>query len=397
MSEKRTVAKYGLAALGLAVIIIIGTTFAGIAPLAIFGHAQQGTLSVLLTDPPNVPSGVTAVYISYSDLQVHVADAGNESGWYDISSGGVIDLMQVLNVSQTIGSAQVPAGIYNMLRFNVTSATVTFEDTNYSAFVFHSEITTPVVGKLKVNSSQLSAAVIDISPTVIDIGSSSNHEFIISTVAMAIQMPSNETQQEIGIGNVGHVMNIYGKWWWNNFENQYSADIGITSASLSSSTLNVTVQNSGYGDIMLQEVVVSPYQASYAPGGGNHFGGHDNDQRYVPQMLGSAVFIINASGYLEPVNQQPIMNSNNGFGQQSYGYRNNGQSTNDMGAQFISMMGQSGYDLSAGYSQTFPYDGLIALLPVAMSSTQTGIVSGDQYIITVIGSGTTASIIVTAS
>ena len=40
-----------------------------------------GDFGVFMTDPPTVPDGTTAVYINYSDVQVHVSGAGNATGW----------------------------------------------------------------------------------------------------------------------------------------------------------------------------------------------------------------------------------------------------------------------------------------------------------------------------
>jgi hypothetical protein len=37
--------------------------------------SQSGTLAILMTDPPTVPNGVTAVFITYADLAIHVSHA----------------------------------------------------------------------------------------------------------------------------------------------------------------------------------------------------------------------------------------------------------------------------------------------------------------------------------
>src|SRR5271157_1694401 len=50
------------------------------------GSSKTGTLAVLMTDPPTVPSGVTAVYITYANLAIHFRDAGNDSGWHILNT-----------------------------------------------------------------------------------------------------------------------------------------------------------------------------------------------------------------------------------------------------------------------------------------------------------------------
>jgi hypothetical protein len=393
MSDRRTVVKSGIVALALAIAIIAGTILTGVSPLTqqLPSQAQQGTLAILLTDPPNLPLGVTAVYIEYSNLAVHVSHAGNESGWYSISSSGIIDLMGVLNMSQTIGSAKIPSGIYNVLRFNVSSANVTYNDANYTAFVSNSEITVPIVGGVKVNSSQLSAALIDIYPTIFNIGNSTNPEFVMSAVARAVQVPSNEILQEMGIERKGHLWALEGRAWWKNFEEEYSININITDASLSSNFLSVTVQNMGNENIQVQEVVITPYQM-FPVSEWNSHGGNDRGPKYIPQLLGGAVFFTNSSGDLESL-KLPTFNNPN-F--PPFNKPNPGHYTEDMRTQLIPMIGQLGYELPVGSSVTLTYSGSILLLPMQPFQNQSGIVSGDQYVITVIGRGATARTVVTA-
>lgn len=188
----------GIAALAVVAAVLGISTLAGVPTLTnptsnispVANPGTPGTLTVLLTDPPHVPNGVTGVYVTYTNLAVHVADAGNQSGWTTLSTAGAIDLMSTLNVSQTIAAVQVPTGLYNALRFNVTSATVTLNSKNYTSFVANSELFIPIKGGIVVNDSKPSATIIDISPIVMNIGSSSNPEFVIRSAATAYAVPS---------------------------------------------------------------------------------------------------------------------------------------------------------------------------------------------------------------
>ena len=82
---------------------------------------------MLLTDPPTVPNGTTAVYVTYSGLAVHIAGAGNNSGWHVLNAQGSIDLMSIINVSQTIASANIQSG-----RFRRASFQHYFGDSHFS-------------------------------------------------------------------------------------------------------------------------------------------------------------------------------------------------------------------------------------------------------------------------
>ena len=119
-----------VAAIAAIALISAAILSPGMLALGSTSTAQSGTVAVFSDDPPTAPNGVTAVYATYSDVQVHVSNAGNESGWYDLHSSGEINLMSVIKVDR-IGSTSVPAGTYNALRFNITAATVTYESRNY--------------------------------------------------------------------------------------------------------------------------------------------------------------------------------------------------------------------------------------------------------------------------
>src|SRR2546426_6869015 len=108
MSSKKNIILSGAAALVVAVSILAVSIFSGFSLLPTTSSgAPKGTLSVLLTDPPHVPFGVTKVYITYSNLAVHVSEAGNQSGWTLLKSGGSIELLSTVNVGQTISSVKI--------------------------------------------------------------------------------------------------------------------------------------------------------------------------------------------------------------------------------------------------------------------------------------------------
>src|SRR5579872_1140864 len=130
-------------------------------------YGPTGVLGVSLTDPPIVPAGVTDVFISYSSIDVHVADAGNQDGWYQVADAGSVDLMSLINVSLTLGSAQVQTGVFNLISFNITSAGVTINGVNATAYVPANRISLPIVGGISVSTGNSSGVLVDLSPEVI--------------------------------------------------------------------------------------------------------------------------------------------------------------------------------------------------------------------------------------
>ncbi|MDG6951819.1 MAG: hypothetical protein JRN12_08280, partial [Nitrososphaerota archaeon] len=101
MSVGKQALKYTAAAIAVAAIIIVSSTLylgvnLGATTTTGASGAQGGTpaqLAIQLTDPPTVPTGVTGVYITYSNLAVHAAGFGN-SGWISVPGHGTFDSMK---------------------------------------------------------------------------------------------------------------------------------------------------------------------------------------------------------------------------------------------------------------------------------------------------------------
>lgn len=145
----------------VAVLIIIG---------AFFGYRTfaKGTLVVEMTDPPSGWGDASNVYIKYSAIEIHRADAGNESGWNTVvDSEDWIDLTQVLNSSKTLGSNGLSSGKYNLIRFEILEAIVTVEGTNHTATVSSGKLNIAIIrGGVNITAGQTSNLLIDITPKI---------------------------------------------------------------------------------------------------------------------------------------------------------------------------------------------------------------------------------------
>ncbi len=152
-----------MAIIGIVVIIII----AGVSVFAYMTYFSQGTLKIEMTDPPEW-GPATQVYINYSSIEIHRADAANESGWSTIpGTGGTINLTQFVDINQTIGSANLQPGTYNLIRFTILQANVTVNGTLYSATVPSGELQITITeGGIKVNATQTSAVLIELNARV---------------------------------------------------------------------------------------------------------------------------------------------------------------------------------------------------------------------------------------
>ena len=390
MSVKRDTIRYGAAAAVLALVIIAGSIFlTSSVNTGSSVQGKEGQLDILLTDPPTVPQGVTAVYVTYSDVAVHVSGAGNQSGWTTVNGQGTIDLMQLVNVSTTIATVKVTSGVYNALRFNVTSSEVTYSGKNYTAFVPRAELTVVIPGGIQVNATESSAALIDMSPTVVNIGSQSDPEFIVNTQASVFRVPGSVYNSKMD--NRGYTMSLNSTVWWRNSLETYTSAIQVTNVTLTSGALSVTVKNTGNQSVNLTTATVTPVgNICASPAGGpqaSFGGGRDHRQNSPPQCLsGSAYFEVLPNGTLEQIADWSLAGSTPQF---------------MLGSSSQAVFTNSGYQLGAGKSVTLTFTGTVSLgfslRQTLQSQSASGVVSGDQYDITIIGQQALAAYVVVAS
>jgi hypothetical protein len=322
----------------------------------------------LLTDPPLVPPGITKVYVSYTSLSVHQYGATEGSGWIVLKSSGEVELLGTVNVGLTLASAVLPSGKYNEVRLNVSLASVTFGGTNHTAFVEKAQITAVIVGGVEVTSGGSTGVLVDITPTVFNVGSISAPEFVIKAEARAFQIPGSDVTREIE--REGFRLNLVGKWWWNFDADAFSVDLQITNANLSANGLSLTVKNTGQAPTLLTLVVVSPASGNNA----------SEPSRLPDELADSAVFSVYPNETLIPVH---IIEGLPGV------------APNEIAQSSISVLLVGEFNLTAGSSVRLSYSGPITLgfgTPVQGQ----GVSSGGTYVVTVISGEASVLVEVTA-
>jgi len=88
------------------------------------------TLSI--TDPPpqGYDSSITAIEVTFTRIEIHATGAGNETGWHTLMPRGTMNLLNVLNISQVLGTTTVPAGKYSEIRFFLYQTIITINAVN---------------------------------------------------------------------------------------------------------------------------------------------------------------------------------------------------------------------------------------------------------------------------
>jgi len=112
----------------LIAIVIISSTYT-------YFTYGTGRLVVLITDPPKW-GDATHLYIKCSKIEIHRAGEDEKSGWLTIiEDPGWINLTDVLENSKILGEANLQAGKYNLIRFDILEAKVTVNGQNKTAEV----------------------------------------------------------------------------------------------------------------------------------------------------------------------------------------------------------------------------------------------------------------------
>ena len=115
----------------LLTLVII--TIAGCGPTT-----QTGTLVLQITDQPNL--NIEKALVTISSVQVHIAgeeesnetNTTTEAGWFTVvDEAKTFDLIQIKDVKEFLGSAELQNGRYTQIRLDVGEALVTIDGTDY--------------------------------------------------------------------------------------------------------------------------------------------------------------------------------------------------------------------------------------------------------------------------
>ncbi len=346
--------KKTFAVAAIAAVVVVSLVAAAVILQYQPSQSGSGQLVVMGTDPPITATGVTASSVSYSSVSAHRAGSDMSSGWAQVSGSGTMNLMTSSGTTQTIATSKVNAGTYDAFRFNVDSCKVTYQGQEYVAAVASTTITAQSQSRVLVNDSSTAAAVVDMRTFIMNTGNSSRPQFIFSATAYATAVPPSALAS-VSL-QLGATASLNGQAWWSDFVAESSTQVNLL-ATISSNSMVLNIQNTGMADAEIQEVIITPVSASaYATAS-------------LPAYFsGSAVFTVDSSSNLY-------------------------STTSIQSAALLT----SGARLASGSTATLNYNGNIWLNFGTGSIQFSGVLTGQQYIVTVIGANTYASALVVAS
>lgn len=335
MNLRTRAAAYGVAGLALSSgVILAGMTLGVISP------ASLGVLSVMLTDPSNVPKGVSAIYVTYDEIALHAAGLG-AGQWVFIPGQGTLETLGLVNLSETISSANIPALNYDEVAFDIHSAQVKFHGVNYSATVNTGRLVAQIDGGLTVNPSKPAAVVVDLQPTVLNLGDQGVPNLVIAAGVRALPVPSGEVTDSMKV--LKSRFSLLGHSWTQPLNAPGADNVSISQVRLTSNSFSFVATNHASEAVNLRMVVIAP-----ASMGGTASG-------VTASLSGAFVLAVEPDGSLQLLH------------------------TGESG-QAESVLANAGYSLSPGASATFSYTG--ALTTVAM---QTAVSRGTSYYVFVVG------------
>ena len=177
--------------MGVAIVAFIGVgVFIGLAP-----HRGQvaTTLTIQLTDPPNVPNGTQGLLVSYSSIQVRMRGS---SGWITDNTTGIVNLMSLANVSEVVGKLKVPVNAsVGVIRFNITSARILIGNKTYNVDVLNHQLNANVIG------SGVSGNISVLMDMNTKIAVAPNETYMLVTSLKAVAVNNIDANEQIGSTN----------------------------------------------------------------------------------------------------------------------------------------------------------------------------------------------------
>ena len=251
MSGKWTF-KYGIAAVLVAIIVIAAVLLTNPLSSLIPGQTSAtGPFLVMLTDPPNAPTGTKMLNLTYSNVTLHVIYPDGTSGWLAIPTSGTVELFSLTNMSQTIATTTMPNNsTVDRIQFTIANVEAKINGTWYPVTTLANTLTISIANS-RVNQT-LSGALVDFNPTLLQIQATNSSEafvyYYVLVPSATATIVTSLSRAQIKVGKIVE-LGQNDKEKLVRVVESFSKNLTITSASLSvngnTTSLNVTLKNEG--------------------------------------------------------------------------------------------------------------------------------------------------------
>ena len=238
---------------------------------------KQANFFVGLTDPADVPSGTTALYVTYSAVQLSISDNGAISNML-LAGSGTVNVLDLQNQSIVIATANVSNGsVVMQIKINVSSAIITIGGVNYSVLIGEGTLTVNLTSGSTANGRN--GALFDLIPSITEIQTADKNVFVLTPTVKAVLSPEDNFIPQSGgqQNNSGIPPPIGTRLRFNSSGNitqvltgfEVAKGVRITSAYISVNgnytSLNVTVENNGTSAVELDGLMFNGPKKVFLP------------------------------------------------------------------------------------------------------------------------------------
>ncbi len=236
----------------------------------------QKNFFLSLTDPATVPQGTTALFVTYSALQLQISHSGGVST-QTLPGSGTVNVLSLQNSSIVLASTNVLNGSkVTQIKINISNAIITIGGENYTVVIGERTLTINVTSNNSISGQK--NALVDLIPSVTAIETVDKTVYVLTANVRAVITPPNiflsrssSVQHGIiqSLPPVGSKVNFSSNVSLGKLFNNVTPTINVTSASISIdgnyTNLSVTVKNTGNDSVQLNGIMINGLKKVYFP------------------------------------------------------------------------------------------------------------------------------------
>ena len=271
-------AKY-LVVLTVSVVVVVSLFVFGVIPPSAYAPASQTTSSqnffISLTDPATVPPGTTALYVTYSALQMSVSRNGAVS-IQSLPGTGTVNVLDLQNNTIVLAATNLPNGsVVTKVKMNISNAVITIKGRNSTVVIGESGITANISASAAISGKQ--SALVDLIPSVTAIETTDKTIYVltpsvkavIAPISVFVQPSSNISSKRLSIPAVGNRLRFASNISVPQIFHSVTPTVNVTLASINvngnDTNLAITLKNTGNSSVQLNGIMLNGSKKIYIP------------------------------------------------------------------------------------------------------------------------------------
>ncbi|MEM0200972.1 MAG: ArsR family transcriptional regulator [Candidatus Micrarchaeaceae archaeon] len=213
------------------------------------------SLTIQLTDPPQVPINTKSLILNYSSISVKTLSPNNTQTWINITNPGSVDLMSLINTSEILGDIKIKSG-YKLegVILNAKNANIIIGNQTYPVILLNNKVYATVPQNSIINSN--SSVLIDFSPTVSNVYTNNSILFIMTPSVKAIFSNNFKLFNNSKNGTKFNLTYYQYKSFLNKNTNLSIISSNITQ-NKNNTSIKITIKNLGNKTINIKQIILS--------------------------------------------------------------------------------------------------------------------------------------------